>query len=147
MSEAENRRSTDALMPEFLQELGAMRITLRDLGETLHETRRAVKEVGDLAVRTDREFKSYRSSIKSTLATAAFFLTLIFSGISYYVLTNDARIESINKRTEKLTEEVSKLAHLAVSNQEENRRQSAVDKQLSETLIEALKAIRKNQER
>ena len=140
MAEEPARRAGDALLPEFLQELGAIRHAVRSLDQTLQETRETVKHVGELAVRTDREFRAFRYGLKAAIATASVFMTVVFSALGYYFNQRDVRLEE-------LTGEVARLAKLAVHNQAENKRQTEIDKQLQAAMIEALKAIRANQER
>lgn len=135
----EERRSTDRLFPEFLQELGAIRVAVETLNVTLQETRQTVKEVGDLAVKTDNDFRSLRYGIKLSLVTASVFMGIIIGGLGYYFNQRDTRLET-------LTGEVKQLAQLAITNLAENKRQTEVDNGLTQALTEALKAIKETKD-
>ena len=142
MSDDDNqhgRRSDDQLLPQFLQEIGAMRECVTSIDHTLEETRKTVQTIGTLATRTDGEFRSFRYTAKIALTIVAFFLTASGAALGYYFNQRDQRIED-------LAGQMNTLTKIAIANQELNRLQARVDETLQEALVEALKAIRANQQ-
>jgi hypothetical protein len=133
------RRTEDQLLPQFLQEIGAMRECVSSLDETLKETRTAVETIGKLAVKTDGEFRSFKYTVRMVLAISSLFVAVIGGALGYYFNQRDNRIEQI-------AEQMNTLTRIAISNQELNRAQAQTDKQTQNALIEALEAIRKNQD-
>ena len=109
-----------------------MRAALEGLDRTLQETRATMEEIGKLAVRTDGDLRAFKYGLQLIAAVSGIVLTLLIGGAGYYFNQRDIRIEQI--------------ATMALRNLDWNREQADTDRELRAALLEAVKAIRHNQE-